>query len=370
MQTSKHTWDDIKVTIEISVSATATATMQECHVIVHVKPISDTFTQQYSRLNEAMLRLMELPEMQGFTPVFKRYFLSDAANQYPVMPKEEQCATGYIQQPPLDGSKIALWAYLMKGVDAQFVDGNTIVERNGYKQLWTASLMGHNATSAVQTDNILNNYANILDKHNANIKDNCLRTWFFVRDVDTQYKGMIKARKDFFALNGLSDQTHYIASTGIGGIPPCTDSIVQMDAYSVIGIPTSAITYIKAPTHFIAASSYGATFERATLVDYQDHKHIYVSGTASIDNKGDVVHIGDIEKQTYKMWENVEALLQEGDMDLSNIMHAIVYLRDTADYPLVSRLFAERFPNTPCIITLAPVCRPTWLIEMECVAVK
>ena len=31
-------------------------------------------------------------------------------------------------------------------------------------------------------------------------------------------------------------------------------------------------------------------------------------------------------------------------------------------------IFAERLPDLPLVITLAPVCRPTWLIEMECVA--
>ena len=36
----------------------------------------------------------------------------------------------------------------------------------------------------------------------------------------------------------------------------------------------------------------------------------------------------------------------------------------------VKSLFDERFPNIPTVITLAPVCRPTWLVEMECIAVK
>jgi len=70
------------------------------------------------------------------------------------------------------------------------------------------------------------------------------------------------------------------------------------------------------------------------------------------------------------MWENVEMLLSEGGMDYSNVMHLVVYLRDTGDYELVSEMFRQRFPEIPTVITLAPVCRPTWLIEMECIAVK
>ena len=78
---------------------------------------------------------------------------------------------------------------------------------------------------------------------------------------------------------------------------------------------------------------------------------------------------GDVEKQTERMWENVEKLLEEGGATYADVMQIIVYLRDTADYEVVCQLFAERFPNTPYVITYAPVCRPKWLIEMECIAV-
>jgi hypothetical protein len=57
-------------------------------------------------------------------------------------------------------------------------------------------------------------------------------------------------------------------------------------------------------------------------------------------------------------------------MDFENMAHAIVHLRDLADFPLVAKIFDECLPNVPRVVTLAPVCRPTWLIEMECMAVK
>ena len=48
----------------------------------------------------------------------------------------------------------------------------------------------------------------------------------------------------------------------------------------------------------------------------------------------------------------------------------IVYLRDTADYAVVRDIYEECFPQKPVVFLLAPVCRPGWLIEMECMAVK
>ena len=105
-------------------------------------------------------------------------------------------------------------------------------------------------------------------------------------------------------------------------------------------------------------------------MDYGDRRQVFISGTASINNKGEVVCPGDIRKQTERMWENVEALLKEADCGFGDVGHIIVYLRDMADYTVVKEMFDERFPDTPRVITLAPVCRPGWLVEMECMAMK
>ena len=68
--------------------------------------------------------------------------------------------------------------------------------------------------------------------------------------------------------------------------------------------------------------------------------------------------------------ENVETLLAEAECGYEHVGHMIVYLRDMADYAVVREMYEERFPTTPKVYLLAPVCRPGWLIEMECMAVK
>ena len=70
------------------------------------------------------------------------------------------------------------------------------------------------------------------------------------------------------------------------------------------------------------------------------------------------------------MWENVEALLKEADCTYDDVCEMIVYLRDVADYEIVRSLYEERFPGKPYIIVHAAVCRPGWLVEMECMALK
>ena len=71
-----------------------------------------------------------------------------------------------------------------------------------------------------------------------------------------------------------------------------------------------------------------------------------------------------------RMWENVEALLKEAECTFDDLGHMIVYLRDIADYAVVKSMYDKRFPDTPKVFVHAPVCRPGWLIEMECMGVK
>lgn len=51
---------------------------------------------------------------------------------------------------------------------------------------------------------------------------------------------------------------------------------------------------------------------------------------------------------------------------LDGVPYWVVYLRDISDYAKVDAYMQARFPDTPRIILEARVCRPGWLIEMEC----
>lgn len=342
---------------------------REWHIMLHVTPQDDLFCQQQERLHAAEQEAMSLPELRGAICILKRYFVSDSTNQRPFMYAVDGVATDIIQQQPLDGSKIAAWLYLQSHTHVKKCDGMVVAERNGYRHLWCMGMTSCEGDSEQQTHDLLNAYESILAKQQATLSENCIRTWFFVRDVDTQYAGLVKARRENFLQAGLTPSTHYIASTGIEGKPASQKALVQMGAYAVTGICPQQIQYLYAKTHLNPTYEYGVTFERGTALLFGDRKHIFISGTASIDHRGEVVHTGDIRRQALRMWENVEALLKEANAGFQDVMQMIVYLRDTADYQLVRRMFEERFPETPTVITLAPVCRPAWLIEMECIAV-
>lgn len=369
MNKYKEYWKDLGVTAEIAAFALE-GKLEEFHAILHVEPRDELFDGQLQRIYSAEERLTGLPDITGAAVILKRYFLSDATNQQPLMRQEAHCSVSVIQQPPLDGSKVAVWLYLQKGSRVANVNGVIVTEHNGYRHLWKMGMHEHKGDSAWQTESLLISYEEMLQNFNATLAGNCIRTWFYVRDVDTQYAGMVKARKENFAEQGLTEQTHYISSTGIGGLPADTRALVQLGTYAVTGFDPEQQRYLYAPTHLNPTYEYGVTFERGTVMEYGDRAHVFISGTASINNKGEVVHVGNIVKQTERMWENVGTLLEEGGTSFEDVMQIIVYLRDVCDYRTVKAMFDRKFPHTPHVITLAPVCRPTWLVEMECIAVK
>lgn len=346
----------------------------EYHAMIHVTNPLLTFEEQARGIKNILDDIVNYV-VPGAAPVFCRFFLSDAANQtqplLDIFGEMPPCAVSIVQQPPLDGSKIALWVYLLKDIEPRHIGNNTIeYAHNGYTHMWTANLHECSGDSERQTSGIFARYTSMLSQKGCSLADNCIRTWFFVQNVDVNYHGMVKARNDVFAANRLTKDTHFIASTGIGGCNADPRSVVQMDAYTVNGLKAGQVNYLYATSHLNPTYEYGVSFERGTYIDYGDRRQVFISGTASIDNKGCILHPGDIRQQTRRMWENVETLLAEASCSFADVGHMLVYLRDPADYAVVNAMFNERFPDTPRVILLAPVCRPGWLIEMECMGVK
>lgn len=363
---SHHAWAQMA-------TLTPNAGTTEHHVLLHVEPHLGRFDFQLNLIEQAYEEMLEqLPEAKV---VMRRYFLSDIANQGPLLQerlktdRHDQGALSIIGQPPLDGSKIALWIYLTEGLEVMTDKDITVTRHNGYHHYWTTNWSSTNGGSHSQTRDILESYEAQLRHQGLNLADHCLRTWFFIRDVDTNYKGMVEARCNNFTMQHLTPDTHYIASTGIGGQPLVTASRVQMDGYAAAGVTRDQQQYLYAPTHLNPTYQYGVTFERGTAIQYGDRRHLLISGTASINNRGEVVHVGDVVAQTDRMLENINVLLSEGGASIKDVAIAVVYLRDVADYDIVNHILEERLPEMPRVITLAPVCRPAWLIEMECIAV-
>jgi len=129
------------------------------------------------------------------------------------------------------------------------------------------------------------------------LRENCVQTWLYVKGIDAFYQDMADSRRNLFQHHGMNKDTHFIASIGIEGACAHRSDLVTMDAYSVIGLAPEQVYYLNDFVNLCPTMDYNVTFERGTRVAYCDRAHSFISGTASIDNAGQVVHQGDVMAQ-------------------------------------------------------------------------
>lgn len=343
----------------------------EYHAMFQLTRKNMTFTEQLEHLQGAIKEFNSTRIPQAKV-VFVRYFLSDVVNQFELLQQtlnNTQCAVSVVEQAPLSGTKVAIWCIFQTDVEIESSADAYIVKHNGYSHIWNTYLHNSATTPEEQTKRLLTDYIETLRKHNVSLLDNCMRTWFFVRNIDVNYGDVVKGRCEIFDREGLTEQTHYIASTGIEGKQVDQKCFVSLDAYALKGVKNEQIQYLLAKDNLSSTREYGVTFERGTAIHYGDRKVVFVSGTASIDNKGEILYQGDVSKQADRMLDNVNALLSEAGVSTTHLASVIIYLRDNADYATIRAWADYRLPDVPKAFVSAPVCRKGWLVEMECIAI-
>ena len=337
-------------------------------------PTSDKCGDVAMQVDSIRQAIEQIEKETGTIAFFVRFHLSDIATQANCVKEAfagKKCAVSIVGQPPMPLSKVQAIAMFESDIEISAVDANTIKVSNGSEDCyWTTRLVDPHDDSYKQTHHQLQQYEKFLADNGMNIADNCVRTWFFVRDIDRNYGGVVVGRRENFLLNGLTPDTHYIASTGIEGKHEDHNVLSVLDAYAVKGISPDKMQILYAAENMNKTIEYGVTFERGVCVHHSaGYKQVYISGTASIDTKGEVLHVGDIKGQVRRMTENVGALLKEAGCNWNDISQATVYLRDIADYECAYNELSKIMTDKQFIVVQAPVCRPAWLIEMEAIAI-
>lgn len=267
-----------------------------------------------------------------------------------------------------------MWAYHIhdpQGTLSKLQDQTSLsLKRRDLCHHWTTGIRSsNNGSSHQQTKDMFRQYEAYLTRHSITILNDVVRTWIFVRDIDSEYRGMVDARAELFTRRGLTPDTHFIASTGIAGASVDPQAIVSMDAYAISGLQPEQVQHLNALDHLSPTHVYGVTFERGTSIAYRDRKHVIISGTASIDHRGHIVHAGRVSRQLERALQNISALLDEAHATFDDMAVFIAYVRDPKDLETIQQQMLERFPTTPIEVVVAPVCRPNWLVEVEGMAI-
>ena len=148
----------------------------------------------------------------------------------------------------------------------------------------------------------------------------------------------------------------------------------MFEAMSQAPIEKRAVTNLKVLNE---AFHYGkpSSFSRGMRVDLGDFAMIFISGTASIDENGVSIHIGDFEAQLNRTFENITALLESEGATWKDVVKTCCYLRDIdRDYDVFNKIRTEFYqqqgldPVPASIGIQAHLCRPELLVEIEAIA--
>jgi enamine deaminase RidA (YjgF/YER057c/UK114 family) len=118
-----------------------------------------------------------------------------------------------------------------------------------------------------------------------------------------------------------------------------------------------------------------SSFSRGMRIDLNGLAILLISGTASIDDFGRSIHIGDFRAQTRRTFANIASLLESEGASWKDVVRTTCYLRDIErDYAAFNEertafYSSQGLDPLPASTGIqAILCRPELLVEIEAIA--
>ncbi len=118
-----------------------------------------------------------------------------------------------------------------------------------------------------------------------------------------------------------------------------------------------------------------SSFSRGMRIDLNGLVILLISGTASIDERGESIHIGDFRAQIRRTFQNITKLLEAEGATWKDVVRTTCYLRDIErDYAAFNEertaFYREQEldPLPASTGIQAILCRPELLVEIEAIA--
>lgn len=132
---------------------------------------------------------------------------------------------------------------------------------------------------------------------------------------------------------------------------------------------------IKATDFLNDPIEYNKSFSRGLKIELGKVVILEISGTASVNERGKSVHIGDFSAQAKRTFDNLTALLESEGASWRDVVKTRCYLKNMKDYGKFNKYrnwFYKKqklslFPASICVE--AGLCRPELLVEIEATAV-
>jgi len=224
--------------------------------------------------------------------------------------------------------------------------------------------------------------------------DQVVRTWLYLGDIIglenqvLRYQKLNLARTDFYQnrcftgdrFQGGSSRVCYPASTCIGAngrdvMMGCM--ALATDRPDVVRLPLENPRQTSAHDYDHRYGPQTPKFSRAMAIVSDGAASVLVSGTASIIDS-ESHHIDDVGGQTRETLDNIAALISEDNFrrhgqtglgaTLDDMALVRVYIKRQEDYTVVRNACRARLGELPVLYTVADVCRPELLVEIEGIA--
>jgi enamine deaminase RidA (YjgF/YER057c/UK114 family) len=116
------------------------------------------------------------------------------------------------------------------------------------------------------------------------------------------------------------------------------------------------------------------SFVRGMRVELDNCTMLFISGTASVNERGESIHPGDLRAQTRRTFTNIKGLLESESADWHDVVRTTCYLADFRYYDEFNEVRNQFYdeegldpvPASTCIE--ARICRPELLVEVEAIA--
>jgi len=229
-------------------------------------------------------------------------------------------------------------------------------------------------TREAQMNRMFERTNRVLQEQGASYR-NVIRTWIYLSDILDWYTDFNKVRNLKYSQfnlipnstnNHVAEKIYLPASTGIRGDNPLGSAGV-MDVFAVVPENDSPLQIdhtagVKQRSPF----RYKSAFSRAMSIREPDNTHIFVSGTAAIDEQGKSLYPGDTRAQILKTLEVVEALISQEGAALKDIIEATVFLKRAEDLPIYEQVIKKyNLTDMPAVCVVADVCREELLFELD-----
>jgi 2-iminobutanoate/2-iminopropanoate deaminase len=95
---------------------------------------------------------------------------------------------------------------------------------------------------------------------------------------------------------------------------------------------------------------------------------VFVAGQACVNPKTNEFEFGDIQAETQRTLQNIQAILKAAGSSLKDVVRVGVFLADMKDFAAMNEVYKEFFPEDQPARTTVGAQLPKIKIEIDCIA--